>query len=113
MEPSLEVYAFCEPRLGKGERTVVCIGHANAIQPFMMKNEIADRFGGYVCYRDSKDQEFVGVWGKRNGSRLRRFLRERGALLVLHEFRPDDVHISHSSAQGKRPRSRDLLSQVS
>lgn len=55
------------------------------IEQFMKADEFMDLFGGYATLRppDSTTEmmlgEAIGVWGKRNISRFRRILRERGA----------------------------------
>lgn len=59
----------------------------------MSKDEVAKAFGGCPIYRRSIWRTYVSVWGERNGSRMRRFLRERGAELNIHKEAPPSVLI--------------------
>ena len=61
----------------KGDRTW--------IEQYIKIEEFIDLFGGYATWRppdvptEMMRGEALGVWGKRNISRFRRILRERGA----------------------------------
>ncbi len=61
----------------KGDRTWV--------EQYIKAEEFSDLFGGYATWRppevptEMMRGEALGVWGKRNISRFRRILRERGA----------------------------------
>lgn len=54
-------------------------------EDFISLREFAELFGGYALSRAPEDPtdempgEALGVWGRRNASKLRRILRERGA----------------------------------
>jgi hypothetical protein len=60
-------------------------GSREWIEKFIPLDEFNDLFGGYVTWRsrqfatDDMPGEGLGVWGKRNVSRFRRILSERGA----------------------------------
>jgi hypothetical protein len=64
---------------------VIIKGSREWIERYIQIKEFDEIFGGYVTYRppdipsEMMDGEGLGVWGKRNVSRLRRILRERGA----------------------------------
>lgn len=55
------------------------------IEQFIKVDEFSDLFGGYATWRppdvatEMMRGEALGVWGRRNISRFRRILRERGA----------------------------------
>ena len=55
------------------------------LEQFISLREFAELFGGYALWRapenptDEMPGEGLGVWGRRNASKLRRILRERGA----------------------------------
>ena len=69
----------------KRSAPIVIKGSRRWIEQFIPLKEFGDLFGGYVLWRppDQKTaqmpDEAVGVWGKRNISKLRRILWERGA----------------------------------
>jgi hypothetical protein len=55
------------------------------VESYISLDELCSRFGGYVVWRgpaqptDEMPAEALGVWGRRNVSRFKRVLRERGA----------------------------------
>jgi len=61
------------------------------LEQFITLQEFAELFGGYALWRAPENPtaempgEALGVWGRRNVSKLRRILRERGAQFhVVH-----------------------------
>ncbi len=65
-------------------------------------------FSGYVSYHQPLWKLYLGVWGKRNGSRFRRFLRERGAEVILHHEEPPLLTRTASVTREERARVRKL-----
>jgi hypothetical protein len=78
-------------------RYIIC-GEKAFIAKYIKKQEFAELFGSYVIWKVKNKNWFfsdylsIGVYGKRNASRLKRILRERGA-----EFR---------IVEGLEPKSR-------
>jgi hypothetical protein len=77
-----DLYQFTETRW-RGSSPNVCIGRLSEICALIDRDEMATMFGGYIVYEAGQGDEYVGVWGGRNASRMRRILRERGATLNL------------------------------
>jgi len=75
------LYAFEEPLLGYTRSIPAVVkGDRAWIERFIPVAEFEELFGGYITWRPTEEMgETIGVWGKRNVSRLRRILRERGA----------------------------------
>lgn len=74
--------------------TVVCIGDKAAIETSLGKDSLLNVFKGYVIYRNSKNgDEYLGVWGKRNASRMQSLLKKNGLVLVLHRSAPPDARL--------------------
>jgi len=84
----------------------------------MSKEEVAHAFSGCATYRRWDvgrswflrwmRRSYVGVWGKKNTSRFRRFLRERGAELVIHRSAPSHIRLAYFSTDNVRRRVREL-----
>jgi hypothetical protein len=61
------------------------------VEQFISLREFAELFGGYALWRAPETPtrempgEALGVWGRRNASKLRRILRERGATFRVVE----------------------------
>lgn len=70
---------------------IVIKGSREWIEEYIPFQEFTEIFGGYLLWRTaSKPSEIMpgealGVWGKRNVSKLRRILRERGASFEVVE----------------------------
>jgi hypothetical protein len=105
---TLQAFIFREAALVRGGETEVCIVSETLITPFLTKDELNTAFSGYVIYRNDLCTDYLGVWGKRNGSRLRRFLRERGASLSMNYFKPEQIRIKVWTTQNERARVRLL-----
>lgn len=95
-----------------GSDTVVCIAPLSTVLPFMTIAELEEAFSGYASYRQAPwMMRYVGVWGRKNCQRFRRFLRERGADVALRRERPNYLRLTSWVTHGKRNKIR-LLSQL-
>lgn len=69
------------------------------IEQYIKIDEFLDLFGGYATWRppdvptEMMHGEALGVWGKRNISRFRRILRERGAEFEVIDGEGPKQHI--------------------
>ena len=75
------VYTFETPLQGH-QRSIPVVIKADRkwVERFIPIGEFETLFGGYITWQPTKQiAETLGVWGKRNVSRFRRILRERGA----------------------------------
>lgn len=69
----------------KRSPSVVIKGSREWMEQYIPLTDFPSLFGGYALWRGPSKQnammpgEALGVWGKRNASKLRRILRERGA----------------------------------
>jgi hypothetical protein len=104
----LDVYVFRDPTFSPDGNTQVCAVPSRAMKRFMSKKEVLRAFGGCAVYRRPLWTTFVGVWGDRNGSRLRRFLRERGAELTIHKERPGNLRLLYWTTKKERPKVKSL-----
>ena len=111
MKP-LTAYAFRDPDFSPGGDTHVCIVERGALVKFIGVREVQRAFSGAVFYRRGLWTSFVGVWGRRNGKRLRRFLQERGATVVIERGRPERTRLSLRSTQKARAAVRQLDAKV-
>jgi hypothetical protein len=105
MTEPLDVYVFQD---GGPGAPIVCIAKRSSLKRYMSKDEIDKAFSGYVSYHQPLWKLYLGVWGRRNGSRFRRFLRERGAEVVLHHEEPPLLTRTASVTRGERARVRKL-----
>jgi len=78
------LYQYQEKWEGETEpgRYIIC-GDQEFITKYIPKKEFAELFGGYCIWGIRNkwylpDDSLIGVYGKRNASRLRRILKERG-----------------------------------
>lgn len=76
-----KLYAFESSLFGEMRSTPVVIkGEIQWVVQFIPAAEFEELFGGYITWHPTEEiAETIGVWGKRNVSRFRRILRERGA----------------------------------
>jgi hypothetical protein len=86
------LFTFRAPLFGeKRSAPVVIKGSRQWVEGFIPLREFAELFGGYALWRPSERKtneilgEALGVWGHRNVSKLRRILRERGAVFQVVE----------------------------
>jgi hypothetical protein len=104
----LTTYSFQDTAFSPGGDTHVCIVEREALKAFMSQKEVAAAFSGHVVYRRGLFIRYVGVWGRRNGKRLRRFLSERGAKLTVIRGRPVGARLSLFETRASRERIRNL-----
>lgn len=112
MAEQVPTYEFTDAGFVLGSDAVVCIAPLESVLPYMTLDEIGQAFSGYASYQQApRLTRYVGVWGGRNCRRLRRFLRERGADLVLHRKRPARLRLTTYRTGRQRARIR-LLSEI-
>jgi hypothetical protein len=104
----LTVYSFRDWAFSPRGDTHVCIVEREALKAFMSPKEISAAFSGHVVYRRGVFARYVGVWGRRNGKRLRRFLSERGATVAIVRCRPTGARIAIFETRATRERIRDI-----
>jgi hypothetical protein len=105
----VQAYLYRDSAVGRGADTVVCVIDRQLLENYLGTGQVKGLFGGCAEYTTSAGQDFVGVWGARNASRFRRFLRERGAAVVVRNGRPPGVRLRYASSRpGQRPQIRTL-----
>jgi hypothetical protein len=104
-----QLFTFQTHLLGdKRSAPIVMKGSREWIEQYIPFPEFTQIFGGYLLWREAKKPskimpgEALGVWGKRNVSKLRRILRERGASfeVVEGEGPVQQIAIRGESARG-------------
>ena len=109
MAQQVRVYEFPETAFVVGSDPLVCIAPLSAVLAYITLAEIDEAFSGYASYRQAPwMKRYVGVWGRNNCQRLRRFLRERGAAVSLHRERPDRLRLTSYMTHGERKKVRSL-----
>ena len=124
MAHTLDVYVFRDPHFAPDGDTLVCVAERAKMERFIGKNEVAWAFSGVAVYRREgrtrsgilslvsalvwRKRTYVGVWGRKNASRFRRFLRERGAELAIHRNAPSDIRLAYWTTANERRRVRSL-----
>jgi hypothetical protein len=89
----LTVYLFLD-RVSKGGEAIICVAEKSEIYPAIDRREIEGLFAGSILYKDDRrNKDYLGVWGARNASRLRRLLRERGFDLAIERKRPAGIRL--------------------
>jgi hypothetical protein len=92
----LSVYVFRGGHFAPAGNTTVCVGEKDRIEGLLGSDAIERLFNGFATYtNDRAKQDYLGVWGVRNASRLRRLLRECGAELVIHPTAPPDARLRY------------------
>ncbi len=105
----LPAYEFLDSSFVVGSDPVVCVVPRAMLQKYMTTAEIDGAFSGYATYRQAPwGKRFVGVWGRKNCQRLRRFLRERGAEVVICRERPPRLGLAFYITRGPRKHVRSL-----
>jgi hypothetical protein len=108
MTNTVTAYTFRDRTFAPSGDTIVCVVDAATSALFMSSAEVADAFSGYALYKRGLLNGYVGVWGRRNSKRLRRFLQERGAEIILHRGMPDDLRLSRWVTHHERKRVRSI-----
>ena len=108
MAEPLDVYVFRDPHFAPDGDTLVCIAERAKMERFIPKTEVAWAFSGHAVYRRWPWKTYVGVWGRKNASRLRRFLRERGAEVTIHRESPPHLRLAYWTTANERRRVRSL-----
>ena len=98
----LDVYAFRSSAFARNGDSVVCIGAREQLEGLLGAGMLTATFFGYALYRDPDETEYIGVWGARNASKLRRLLRERGAQITIHRQSPPGARLHHFTVAGVR-----------
>jgi hypothetical protein len=123
---TLDVYIFRDPHFAPDGDTLVCVAERAKMERFIPKGEVAWAFSGHAVYRRGEQGRFlsfvsallwrkrtyVGVWGRKNASRFRRFFRERGAELTIHRQAPANIRLAYWTTANERRRVRSLPSGV-
>lgn len=91
----IDVYAFRSCAFARNGDSVVCIGARKQLESLLGAGMLSATFFGYALYRDPNETEYIGVWGARNASKLRRLLRECGAQVIIHRESPPEVRLHH------------------
>lgn len=111
MKP-VTAYTFRDPTFSPDGDTIVCVVERGELSKFMGVRELHRAFSGAVFYRRGVWTCYVGVWGRRNGKRLRRFLEERGATVAIERSKPERARLSLWSTQPVRTKVRHLGPKV-
>lgn len=90
-----DVYVFRSGAFARNCDSVVCIGARKQLEGLLGIGMLSVTFFGYALCRDPTETEYIGVWGARNASKLRRRLRERGAQVTIHRKLPPEVRLHH------------------
>ncbi len=122
MTDPLHVFVFRDPHFAPDGDTLVCIAEQAEVERFIPNDEVAWAFSGHAVYRRNerggllslvmallrRRRTYVGVWGRKNASRFRRFLRERGAELKIHSEAPANLRLVYWTTANERRRVRSL-----
>ncbi len=108
MSDTLDVYVFRDPRFAPDGDTILCIAERARMERFVTNKEVAWAFSGHAVYRRWPWKAYVGAWGRKNASRFRRFLRERGAEVTIHREPPVKLRLAHWTTADERRRMRAL-----
>jgi hypothetical protein len=124
MADTLNVYVFRDPHFAPDGDTLVCVAERTQMERFIGKGEVAWAFSGHAVYRPKgrtksgvlsfvsallwRKHTYVGVWGRKNASRFRRFLRERGAEIEIHRQAPSDIRLAYWTTENERRKVRSL-----
>lgn len=109
MVHQIPAYEFSDTAFVVGSDQVVCVVPLSMLEDYMTLAELDEAFSGYASYRQAPwMKRYVGVWGRKNCQRLRRFLRERGADVVIHRERPSRLGLASYKTRGTRKKVRTL-----
>jgi len=102
MNTPLNLYVFRGGPFAPDGNTMVCVGERGGVEAHLGYGQVQTLFRGAAVYTDeATKQDYLGVWGSRNASRMRRLLREHGAELVIHSGAPPGARLRHWTTYGK------------
>jgi hypothetical protein len=114
MKAGLTAYLFRDGHFAPSGDTVVCLADRLTIEAALGRGQLEILFQGGAVYTDGAMKlDYIGVWGARNASRLRRLLRECGFEIVIDRRRPPNVRLryfTHGCRQADRIRKQRALS---
>ena len=105
MDTRLTTYLFRDGHFASSGDTVVCVADRAAVEAALGRGQLEALFQGGAVYTDVAIKlDYIGVWGARNASRLRRFLRERGFEIVIDRGRPPNARLRYFMHRRHQPR---------
>ncbi|HEX8414650.1 MAG TPA: hypothetical protein VF637_12315 [Sphingomicrobium sp.] len=109
MSNRVHTFEFVDPSFVVGSDAVVCVARGAELRRLMSIGEIDAAFSGYASYRRMPwFTRYVGVWGRKNCARFRRFLRERGGEVVSVSERPSRLRLAMWKTHNTRAKVRVL-----
>ena len=87
----MTVYLFLDVNPRTAGQTRVCLAEKQSLEAALGDQGVQRLFHGGIVYVKKIGQTYLGVWGARNASRLRRLLRERGSEVTVQRVRPKNV----------------------
>jgi hypothetical protein len=110
MTTPLIAYLFRDGHFAPAGNTVVCVAERAAVEAVLGRGQLEVLFkGGAVYTNDAAKLDYIGVWGVRNASRLRRLLRERGFDLSISRTRPPSARLRYFTHN--RQKSGEFMEQ--
>ena len=109
MTTPIPVFEFTDSAFVVGSDPVVCVAPLSLLRVYISLAELDATFSGHASYRQMPWMtRYVGVWGRKNCQRLRRFLRERGAEILIQRERPPRLALASYKTLAARQRVRSL-----
>lgn len=102
---STPIYLFRDSHFAPTGDTLVCLGQREVIEAALGPGRVQALFKGAVTFWDqTADQNYLGVWGNRNASRLRRLLGEHGVEILIRRTAPPHSRLRYYSTQDSEKR---------
>ncbi len=77
------LYLFMAPLYGgRASASALQLGARSFVEHYIAESEFEALFGGYMAHRID-GTHYIGVWSVRMASRMRRIMRERGAIFTV------------------------------
>jgi hypothetical protein len=112
MHLQIPAYEFPDTAFVVGSDPIVCVVPLSMLDRHMTLTELDEAFSGHASYRQAPwMKRYVGVWGRKNCQKFRRFLRERGADVVIHGERPSRLGLASYKTSGTRKKVRLLAAR--
>ncbi len=90
----LHVYVFRDNHFAAAGNTLVRAAARAELEQRLGSERMKTLFGGIALYAsDTTGRDYLGVWGARNASWLRRLLRQHGAQVVIHAQPPPNMRL--------------------